>query len=44
MSKGEHKVRWAVNSPEVYLEKIVFDTRGGVRESYLGPPETKLVR
>lgn len=41
--KGEHKIRWAVNSPEVYLEKIVLDTRGGVKESYLGPPESKLV-
>ncbi|PVI01278.1 glycoside hydrolase family 115 protein [Periconia macrospinosa] len=40
---GKHKLRWSVNSPEVYLEKIVLDTRGGVKESYLGPPETTLV-
>ncbi|KAH7353136.1 hypothetical protein BKA66DRAFT_598153 [Pyrenochaeta sp. MPI-SDFR-AT-0127] len=40
---GRHTVRWSVNSPEVYLEKIVLDTRGGVRESYLGPPESMLV-
>ncbi|KAF2830956.1 hypothetical protein CC86DRAFT_341463 [Ophiobolus disseminans] len=37
---GRHTVRWSVNSPEVYLEKIVLDVRGGVKESYLGPPET----
>jgi hypothetical protein len=41
---GQHTVRWSVNSPEVYLEKIVLDTRGGVKESYLGPPETAIVR
>jgi hypothetical protein len=40
---GEHRLRWSVNSPEVYLEKIVVDTRGGVKESYLGPPETAMV-
>lgn len=38
---GEHKLRWGVNNPEVYLEKIVLQTEaGGVKESYLGPPET----
>jgi hypothetical protein len=42
--RGAHRVRWSVNSPEVYLEKIVIDVRGGVGESYLGPPETGLVR
>jgi hypothetical protein len=40
---GEHRVRWSVNSPEIYLEKIVLDTRGGVKKSYLGPPETTLI-
>lgn len=40
---GKHTLRWSVNSPEVYLEKIVLDVRGGVRESYLGPPESMLV-
>jgi hypothetical protein len=40
---GKHTVRWSVNSPEVYLEKIVLDVRGSVRESYLGPPETMMV-
>jgi hypothetical protein len=39
---GEHRLRWSVNSPEVYLEKIVVDA-GGVRESYLGPPESMFV-
>jgi hypothetical protein len=40
---GAHTLRWSVNSPEVYLEKLVVDTRGGVKESYLGPPETMYV-
>lgn len=40
---GKHTLRWAVNSPEVYLEKLVIDTRNGVKPSYLGPPETRLV-
>ncbi|KAI1822998.1 hypothetical protein F4861DRAFT_540397 [Xylaria intraflava] len=40
---GSHTLRWQVNSPEVYLEKIVLDTRGGLRSSYLGPPETRLL-
>ncbi|KAK3368389.1 hypothetical protein B0H63DRAFT_504280 [Podospora didyma] len=38
---GAHELVWRVNSPEVYLEKIVLDIRGGsVKPSYLGPPET----
>ncbi|KAK3356862.1 hypothetical protein B0T25DRAFT_621871 [Lasiosphaeria hispida] len=37
---GGHRLVWRVNSPEVYLEKIVVDVRGGVQASYLGPPET----
>ncbi|KAI2633958.1 hypothetical protein GGS21DRAFT_539519 [Xylaria nigripes] len=41
--EGRHTLRWQTNSPEVYLEKIVLDTRGGLRSSYLGPPETKLL-
>lgn len=40
---GEHTLRWAVNSPEVYLEKLVVDIQKGVKPSYLGPPETRLV-
>ena len=41
VGKGLHELVWRVNSPEVYLEKIVLDTgRGGLRASYLGPPET----
>ncbi|KAK1750356.1 hypothetical protein QBC47DRAFT_407012 [Echria macrotheca] len=41
---GEHKLVWRVNSPEVYLEKIVVDVRGGaVKASYLGPPETRTI-
>ncbi|KAF9641027.1 hypothetical protein BFW01_g12833 [Lasiodiplodia theobromae] len=40
---GKHWLRWRVNSPEVYLEKVVVETRegvAGVREAYLGVPET----
>ena len=40
VERGRHRLRWSTNSPEVYLEKIVLDVRGAVRESYLGPPET----
>ena len=42
---GRHKLVWRANSPEVYLEKIVLQTRGreGDLETYLGPPESKLV-
>ncbi|GME45216.1 hypothetical protein GTA08_BOTSDO03379 [Neofusicoccum parvum] len=43
VSGGRHTLRWSVNSPELYLEKIVLDTRDGVKEAYLGPPETTLV-
>ncbi|KEZ39011.1 hypothetical protein SAPIO_CDS10378 [Scedosporium apiospermum] len=43
LEAGKHTLRWAANSPEVYLEKIVLNTRGGVKETYLGPPETRLV-
>ena len=40
---GAHTLRWSVNSPEIYLEKIVLDTHEGVKPSYLGPPETVLL-
>ncbi|OMP88076.1 hypothetical protein BK809_0002833 [Diplodia seriata] len=41
VAPGRHRVRWRVNSPEVYLEKLVLETReGGVKEAGLGPPET----
>jgi hypothetical protein len=39
---GKHTLRWRVNSPEVYLEKIVL-AREGLVQSYLGPPGTKVV-
>jgi hypothetical protein len=41
--QGVHQLVWRVNSPEVYLEKIVIDTGGKVAPSYLGPPETRRV-
>ena len=41
LSKGKHRVKfWNVNDG-VVLQKLVIDF-GGVKESYLGPPETKL--
>lgn len=43
VTAGKHTLKWRVNSPEVYLEKIVLDTHGGVKQSYLGPPETIMV-
>ncbi|KAI0201162.1 hypothetical protein F4808DRAFT_128973 [Astrocystis sublimbata] len=43
VGEGRHTLRWQTNSPEVYLEKVVLNTRDGLRSSYLGPPETKLV-
>lgn len=43
LGPGKHTLRWQVNSPEVYLEKIVLDTRGRLPESYLGPPETTVL-
>ncbi|RYC65657.1 hypothetical protein CHU98_g515 [Xylaria longipes] len=43
VSEGRHTIRWQTNSPEVYLEKIVLNTRDGLRSSYLGPPETRLL-
>ncbi|KAJ1329667.1 glycosyl hydrolase 115 family protein [Microdochium nivale] len=43
LAGGRHTLRWRSNSPEVYLEKIALDTRGGLRDSYLGPPETRMV-
>ncbi|KAI3317169.1 glycoside hydrolase family 115 protein [Xylariaceae sp. AK1471] len=42
-AKGKHTLRWQTNSPEVYLEKIVLNTRNGLKSSYLGPPETRLL-
>ncbi|CAJ2506497.1 Uu.00g006270.m01.CDS01 [Anthostomella pinea] len=43
VTEGSHTLRWRTNSPEVYLEKIVLDTRQGLKSSYLGPPETTLI-
>ncbi|KAK2686009.1 hypothetical protein QWA68_015048 [Fusarium oxysporum] len=40
LSPGKHILRWQVNSPEVYLEKIVLATQGRLPETSLGPPET----
>lgn len=43
VGEGRHTLRWQTNSPEVYLEKIVLNTRNGLKSSYLGPPETQLL-
>ncbi|GAB7361482.1 hypothetical protein MBLNU230_g1538t1 [Neophaeotheca triangularis] len=43
LSEGSHTLRWNVNSPEVYLEKLVLSARGEVPDSYLGPPESMLL-
>lgn len=43
VDQGVHELVWRVNSPEVYLEKIVIDTGKKVLGSYLGPPETRRV-
>ncbi|KAM0281207.1 hypothetical protein ACHAQH_003638 [Verticillium albo-atrum] len=43
LAPGKHTLRWQVNSPEVYLEKIVIGTQGRAPDSYLGPPETRLL-
>ncbi|KAJ0414359.1 hypothetical protein BJY00DRAFT_318922 [Aspergillus carlsbadensis] len=39
---GKHTLRWRVNSPEVYLEKMVL-AREGLVQSYLGPPAGRVV-
>jgi hypothetical protein len=36
---GGHTVRFWSRSPELVVEKIVVDY-GGIRKSYLGPPES----
>lgn len=41
---GVHTLRFMANSPEVYLEKITVNTRGGLQGSYLGPPETTQIK
>ncbi|KAB8259880.1 hypothetical protein BDV32DRAFT_150082 [Aspergillus pseudonomiae] len=42
LEQGPHILDWAVNSPEVYLEKIILALEGQL-DSYLGPPESALV-
>ncbi|KAE8365064.1 hypothetical protein BDV27DRAFT_144764 [Aspergillus caelatus] len=42
LEQGLHTLKWRVNSPEVYLEKIVLALEGHL-DSYLGPPESALV-
>ena len=42
LEQGPHILKWAVNSPEVYLEKIILALEGQL-DSYLGPPESVLV-
>jgi len=39
---GKHILKYWLLSPGVVLQKLVMDL-GGVKQSYLGPPETKMV-
>lgn len=40
--KGKHTVKYWMVSPGVVLQKLVLDL-GGLKQSYLGPPETRMV-
>jgi hypothetical protein len=40
---GAHVLKWRPLDPGVVLQKIIVDT-GGLQESYLGPPESNLVK
>jgi len=40
---GMHKLRFRVLEPGIVLQKILIDT-GGLKPSYLGPPQSKLVK
>jgi len=40
---GKHIVKYWMISPAIVLQKIVVDF-GGVKPSYLGPPETLVVK
>jgi len=38
---GKHVIRYSVLDPAIVLQKLVVDL-GGVKQSYLGPPETNI--
>ena len=40
LKAGMHKLRFRVLDPGIVLQKILIDT-GGLKPSYLGPPESK---
>lgn len=40
---GRHTVKFWRISPAVVLQKLVLNT-GGVKQSYLGPPETRMIK
>lgn len=42
LQSGPHILKYSVHQNNILLEKIVIDL-GGVRESYLGPPESSIV-
>jgi hypothetical protein len=37
---GTHVVKFWMDSPAIVLEKLVIQTAGAVKQSYLGPPES----
>jgi hypothetical protein len=39
---GKHVLRFRVLDPGIVLEKIVINT-GGLKPSYLGPPESEMI-
>jgi len=41
--KGKNTLLWRTSLPEIYLDKIVLNTQNGLKSSYLGPPETRLL-
>lgn len=43
LKPGKHTMRYSVLDPGIVLQKIVIDF-GGVKQSYLGPPETTAAR
>ena len=41
LKPGKHAIKYWMINPAVVLQKLVLDF-GGLKPSYLGPPETKI--